>query len=125
LWRKVRAFPQRSHSFNPPVLKPVVDVLSVPEGDDKLRLVCSSCGFINYRNPKIVVGSVVEDDQGRILLGRRGIEPKYGAWNLPAGFMESNETLEEGMNADVAVKSSWIGVKWKVPENRGQWLLPP
>jgi Nudix N-terminal/NUDIX domain len=82
----------------------------VPEGDDKLRLVCSSCGFVNYRNPKIVVGSVVEDEQGRVLLGRRGIEPRYGAWNLPAGFMESNETLEEGTLPLHGVVRVWSAV---------------
>jgi len=68
---------------------------SVPEGDDKPRLVCGDCGWIHYVNPKIVVGSVVQH-QGRVLLCRRAIEPRRGFWTLPAGFMEERETSEAG-----------------------------
>src|SRR3546814_9733227 len=62
----------------------------IPPGEDRERLVCDSCGFINYVNPKIVVGSVAlwED---RILLCRRAIEPRDGWWTLPAGYMERSE----------------------------------
>ncbi|MEO3428085.1 NUDIX hydrolase [Pelagibius sp. CAU 1746] len=67
----------------------------VPEGDDRPRLVCADCGFINYENPKIVVGSVAAWE-GRILLCRRAIEPRRGFWTLPAGYMELNERAEEG-----------------------------
>jgi ADP-ribose pyrophosphatase YjhB (NUDIX family) len=66
-----------------------------PEGDDRLRQVCTTCGFINYVNPKIVVGSVVVHDE-KILFCRRAIEPRRGFWTLPAGFMEEGETVEEG-----------------------------
>ncbi len=67
----------------------------VPEGDSLLRAVCDACGHIQYENPKIVVGSVpVIDD--RILLCRRAIEPRYGLWTLPAGFMELGESTAEG-----------------------------
>lgn len=67
----------------------------IPPGDDRERLVCDSCGFVNYVNPKIVVGSVAlwED---RILLCRRAIEPRDGWWTLPAGYMEERETTIEG-----------------------------
>jgi ADP-ribose pyrophosphatase YjhB (NUDIX family) len=68
----------------------------VPEGDNFERLVCVDCGFINYENPKIVVGSVVHDDGGKILLCRRAINPRKGYWTLPAGFMEQHETAMEG-----------------------------
>ena len=67
----------------------------VPEGDSLERLVCVDCGFINYENPKIVVGSVVHD-AGKILLCRRAINPRKGFWTLPAGFMEQHETAMEG-----------------------------
>lgn len=69
-------------------------VRRVPEGDHLLREVCSACGMIHYRNPKIVAGCVAEWD-GRILLCRRAIEPRLGLWTLPAGFMENNETTTE------------------------------
>jgi ADP-ribose pyrophosphatase YjhB (NUDIX family) len=71
-------------------------VRRVPEGDNRERDVCAECGHIAYDNPKIVVGSVVAADDGRVLLCRRAIEPRYGFWTLPAGFMELGETVEEG-----------------------------
>jgi len=67
----------------------------VPEGDNRERQVCDSCGFIAYENPKIVVGSVVRHE-GRVLLCRRAIEPRSGFWTLPAGYLELHETPEEG-----------------------------
>jgi len=70
-------------------------VRAIPEGDDRERMVCPDCGFINYENPKVVVGSVAlwED---RILLCRRAIPPRKGFWTLPAGYLEVNETTAEG-----------------------------
>jgi ADP-ribose pyrophosphatase YjhB (NUDIX family) len=69
--------------------------LKVPEGDSRERLVCDSCGFVLYRNPKVVVGSVCADGD-RILLCRRAIEPRRGFWTIPAGYMELNETTADG-----------------------------
>lgn len=67
----------------------------IPEGDNLPRAVCDNCGLIQYVNPKIVVGCVpVWED--RILMCKRAIEPRYGKWTLPAGFMENNETAAEG-----------------------------
>jgi ADP-ribose pyrophosphatase YjhB (NUDIX family) len=55
------------------------------------RHVCDTCDTIHYQNPKIVAGCVpVWHD--RILLCRRAIEPRYGLWTLPAGFMENGES---------------------------------
>jgi ADP-ribose pyrophosphatase YjhB (NUDIX family) len=68
----------------------------IPDGDDRERLVCTDCGFINYQNPVIVVGSVPLW-QDKILLCKRAIEPRKGHWTLPAGFMEEGETVEEGV----------------------------
>jgi ADP-ribose pyrophosphatase YjhB (NUDIX family) len=67
----------------------------VPEGDTLERAVCDACGMVHYQNPKIVVGCLpVYGD--RILICKRAIEPRYGLWTLPAGFMENNETAGEG-----------------------------
>jgi ADP-ribose pyrophosphatase YjhB (NUDIX family) len=63
----------------------------VPPGDSLPRYVCDQCGEIHYQNPKLVVGAVAEWE-GRVLLCRRAIEPRYGYWTLPAGFMENDET---------------------------------
>jgi ADP-ribose pyrophosphatase YjhB (NUDIX family) len=67
----------------------------VPEGEDRIRRVCDTCGFIDYVNPRIVTGSVAAAQDGRILLCKRAIEPRLGFWTLPAGFMELGETVEE------------------------------
>jgi ADP-ribose pyrophosphatase YjhB (NUDIX family) len=63
----------------------------VPPGDTLPRWVCDQCGDIHYENPRLVVGSIPEYE-GRLLLCRRAIEPRYGYWTLPAGFMENDET---------------------------------
>lgn len=65
--------------------------ISIPEGDNRPRHICSNCRFIHYQNPKMVVGCVVEHDN-KVLLCKRAIEPRYGLWTLPAGFMENDET---------------------------------
>ena len=67
----------------------------IPEGDNRERLVCPDCGFINYENPKIVVGAVCTWDE-KVLLCRRAINPRRGLWTIPAGFMELNETAVVG-----------------------------
>ena len=67
---------------------------TIPPGDNRPRFVCASCGFIFYQNPRNVAGCILEW-HGRILLCRRGIEPRYGKWTVPAGFMENGETTAE------------------------------
>ncbi len=67
----------------------------VPDGDNRERAVCTACGEIHYENPINVVGTVpVWGDQ--VLLCRRNIEPRYGLWTLPAGFLELGESTAEG-----------------------------
>jgi ADP-ribose pyrophosphatase YjhB (NUDIX family) len=70
-------------------------VRAVPDGDDRERLICRDCGFVNYENPKIVTGAVVVE-AGKVLLCRRAIEPRRGYWTIPAGYLELNETVEAG-----------------------------
>ncbi len=69
--------------------------LLIPDGDSKERLVCTSCGYIHYENPKMVCGVLALHDD-KILLCQRAIEPRYGLWTLPAGFMELGETMKQG-----------------------------
>lgn len=72
--------------------------LQVPQDDNRLRHVCVQCGTIHYQNPKMVVGSIPiweEDGKTKVLLCRRAIEPRYGYWTLPAGFMENEETTSQ------------------------------
>jgi ADP-ribose pyrophosphatase YjhB (NUDIX family) len=70
-------------------------VFAVPAGDSLPRHVCLACQHIQYQNPRLILGCVVEFDQ-QILLCRRAIEPRYGFWTLPAGFMENGETTRQG-----------------------------
>jgi ADP-ribose pyrophosphatase YjhB (NUDIX family) len=67
----------------------------VPEGDTLPRYVCAQCATIHYQNPKVVVGCLPEW-QGRVLLCKRAIEPRYGLWTLPAGFLENGESVTDG-----------------------------
>lgn len=61
---------------------------------EPVRPVCAACGFIHYANPKVAVGAVVEDGQGALVLVRRAIEPGYGRWVFPGGFVDRGEALE-------------------------------
>ena len=65
------------------------------DGDTKERAVCPACKTVHYENPLNVVGTVPHFGD-RVLLCKRNIEPRWGKWTLPAGFMELNETLAEG-----------------------------
>ncbi len=67
----------------------------IPAGDTHPRAVCQACGTIHYENPKVIVGSIPQAPDGRILLCRRAIEPRHGWWTLPAGFMENDETTSQ------------------------------
>ncbi|MDB5934257.1 MAG: hydrolase, partial [Massilia sp.] len=72
--------------------------LAIPEGDNRPRYVCAHCDAIHYQNPKLVIGSLPVwegDGELQVLLCKRAIEPRYGYWTLPAGFMENNETTAE------------------------------
>ena len=66
-----------------------------PPGDDRCRYYCEACGVIHYQNPLMVVGCIPEMED-KILLCRRAIEPCYGKWTLPAGYLENGETVAEG-----------------------------
>ena len=85
---------------------------AIPEWDNRLRDICTSpsCGKIHYQNPRVITGCIVESEE-KILFCRRAIQPRYGLWTLPAGFLENSETISEGAaretmeeaNADVEV----------------------
>ena len=66
-----------------------------PDGDTHERWVCDACDLIHYQNPLPVVGCIPERD-GKILLCKRAIEPRYGYWTVPAGFMELGESSVQG-----------------------------
>ena len=72
-------------------------VYRVPDdGDTRTRAICPQCHTVHYENPLNVVGTVPALPDGRVLLCKRNIEPRWGKWTLPAGFMELNETTAQG-----------------------------
>ena len=67
----------------------------IPDDDNLKRYVCNACDSIFYTNPNLIVGTIcIKEDY--VLLCKRNIEPRFGKWTLPAGFMENAETLQEG-----------------------------
>ncbi|GAV63964.1 NUDIX domain-containing protein, partial [Cephalotus follicularis] len=73
----------------------------IPEGEEKMRAICTICGRIIYQNPKMVVGCLIEHDQ-KVLLCKRKIQPSYGLWTLPAGYLEIGESAAQG-----AMRETW------------------
>jgi ADP-ribose pyrophosphatase YjhB (NUDIX family) len=65
------------------------------DGEDRERLVCSSCGSIAYVNPRLVVTTIPLTEAGECVLLRRGIAPGYGTWAQPGGFLEVDETVTQ------------------------------
>jgi ADP-ribose pyrophosphatase YjhB (NUDIX family) len=57
------------------------------------RLVCTRCGFVFYVDPKVAVGTIIADDRGHVVLVRRAIEPGYGKWVIPGGYVDRGEEV--------------------------------
>lgn len=70
-------------------------IREIPPDDNRIRDLCHNCGAVHYQNPRNVVG-IVPVYKDKLLLCRRAIEPRYGKWTLPAGFMELGETTAQG-----------------------------
>jgi ADP-ribose pyrophosphatase YjhB (NUDIX family) len=82
----------------------------IPTGDNRQRHVCNNhdCASIHYQNPRIITGCLpIHED--KVLLCKRAIEPRYGYWTLPAGFMENGETTQQG-----AERESWEEARAKL-----------
>jgi len=94
-------------------------VLRLLPTEDRPRLVCDR-EHILYTNPKVFVG-VIPERRGRILLMRRAIEPRYGAWTYPGGFMEIDETVEEGA---VREAQEEVGIQVRLGDIVGVYSRP-
>jgi ADP-ribose pyrophosphatase YjhB (NUDIX family) len=57
------------------------------------RPVCARCGFVLYLDPKVAVGTIICNTDGRLVLVRRAIEPGYGKWVFPGGYVDRGERL--------------------------------
>ena len=97
--------------------------------DGRRRKVCRGCGFIYYQNPVPVAGCLVIDDDQRILLIKRGVEPAKGAWSLPCGFIELGETPDGAARRELfeetGVRGKLIGIQgiYHEPSHRYKSLL--
>jgi ADP-ribose pyrophosphatase YjhB (NUDIX family) len=60
---------------------------------DPARLVCTACGFVFYLDPKLAVGTIITDEQNRVVLVKRAIEPGYGKWVFPGGYVDRGEEV--------------------------------
>jgi len=60
---------------------------------DPERLVCSACGFVFYLDPKVAVGTIIRAADDRLVLVRRAIEPGYGLWVFPGGYVDRGEEI--------------------------------
>ena len=86
---------------------------SIPSGDNRKRYHCLNCNSVFYENPKIVAGCIpVWED--KILLCKRGIEPRYGLWTLPAGFMENGETTREAAERETLEEAGTLVTRSKL-----------
>ncbi len=65
-------------------------------------LACPACGYLAYYNPKPVAAVIPVDDQGRVILLRRGFDPRRGCWTFPGGFVELGESVEDAVGRETA-----------------------
>jgi 8-oxo-dGTP diphosphatase len=65
----------------------------VLKAGDPSRLVCGSCGFVLYLDPKVAVGTIISSDDGRLVLVKRAIQPGYGLWVFPGGYVDRGEVI--------------------------------
>lgn len=78
------------------------------DAESRDRLACDSCGFIAYVNPRVVVSALPITDAGDLVLIRRAIEPGYGEWAQPGGFLEIDETANEGAARETLEETNLI-----------------
>ena len=100
----------------------------IPKGDNRQRHSCNDCGYIHYINPRIIAGCIIQKE-GKILLAKRAIEPRYGKWNWPAGFLEQNEDVITGAAREALeetgyeVKISHLQTIYSVPHVSQVFML--
>jgi ADP-ribose pyrophosphatase YjhB (NUDIX family) len=73
-----------------------LDTVAIPKSSPFLRRKCPACGWIFWNNSRPTAGGLILDDQNRLMLIRRGIEPSLGLWDLPGGFLEPGEHPLDG-----------------------------
>tara|TARA_Y100001968_G_scaffold129456_1_gene118138 strand:- start:152 stop:655 length:504 start_codon:yes stop_codon:yes gene_type:complete len=100
----------------------------IPLNDNRHRFICSKCQYIHYDNPKIIVG-ILPYYKNQILLCQRAIDPGYGLWTIPSGFMECDETVEDGARREafeevgIHCESLYLFVIYSLPKISQVYML--
>jgi ADP-ribose pyrophosphatase YjhB (NUDIX family) len=76
-----------------PTCAGALELRSLKRGDPD-RHVCTRCGQVLYQDPKVAVGTIISTSDGRLVLVRRAIEPGYGKWVFPGGYVDRGEEVE-------------------------------
>jgi ADP-ribose pyrophosphatase YjhB (NUDIX family) len=92
---------------------------SVDLGGDEHRVECPECGFVAYANPVPTATAVCVDEQGRVLLGRRALEPDKGLWDLPGGFVDEGEHPLDALRRELREET---GLEIEPREFLGVWM---
>ena len=86
---------------------------------DERRLECPACGFVAYPSSKATAGALCVDDEGRVLLVRRAIEPFRGRWDIPGGFLDEGEHPLDGLRRELREET---GLEVEPVELVGVWM---
>src|SRR3712207_9407696 len=84
---------------------------------DRERMACATCGFVLYLDPKVAVGTIISVADGRLVLVRRAIEPGYGLWVFPGGYVDRGEPILEAAVRE-AREESGLDVRIERSEER-------
>ncbi len=93
-----RFCPRCAHRLEPRQLK----------AGDPSRLVCAACGFVFYLDPKVAVGTIIRTTGDRLVMVRRAIEPGYGKWVFPGGYVDRGEPLLEAAVREAREESGLV-----------------
>ncbi len=85
------------------------------------RAKCAACGFVRYANSAPTANALCTDELGRVLLGRRAVEPDKGLWDIPGGFLEEGEHPLDGIRRELREET---GLEVEPGELFGMWMQP-
>jgi ADP-ribose pyrophosphatase YjhB (NUDIX family) len=85
------------------------------------RVECRACGYVGYANPVPGVEAVCLDERGRVLLGRRALDPGKDLWDLPGGFLHEDEPPLDGLRREIHEETA---LEIEPAEFLGHWLEP-